>query len=286
MGKVYEAENIHLKRLVAVKVVAGDARSEALQRLEREARIVASIQHPNVCDVHDVGRVPGGSPYVVFERLFGQTLAARAAGGQLPIREVIGIFAQLLSGLHAAHSMNIVHRDLKPENIFLVERAGCDPLVKVMDFGFARDLTITDEVPLTRPGKMCGTMQYMAPEQLRAERADHRSDLFAVGIMLYEALAGRHPFEAASAVELQINILRATPRPLRVRRPMASKELEDLVAWTLSRAPSERPSSALELQRALLSAGRQHSKLSFDDDAPVSVTEPLWAPIRSTPSSA
>jgi serine/threonine protein kinase len=283
MGQVFEAENIQQQRMVAVKVVAEGTRPEALVRLEREAQVVAAIKHPNICDVHDVGRMPNGGPYVVFERLFGETLAARARGRQLPINYAIEIFSQILAGLSAAHAASIVHRDMKPENVFLVDRAGAAPLVKVVDFGFSQDLSMVAARRITRPGRACGTVQYMSPEQLRCERVDHRSDLFGVGIMLYEVLAGRHPFAATSLVDLQVNILRAAPLPLRVQRPAASRELEQVVSWALARSPSERPSSATELNAALHSLGRS-AMVSLGDDEPVSVTEPVWFPPPSSPS--
>jgi eukaryotic-like serine/threonine-protein kinase len=285
MGQVYEAENLRLKRLVAIKVVGSGTRREALERLEREAQLVAAIQHPNICDVHDVGHMPEGGPYVVFERLFGETLAARTRGRrQLPLYAAIDLFSQMLSGLQAAHVASIIHRDLKPENVFLVDRVGCEPLVKLVDFGFARDLT-SAAVRITRPGRSCGTLQYMSPEQLRCESIDHRSDLFAVGIMLYEVLAGRHPFEASSLTELQANILRSAPLPLRVRRPEVPQALEELIGWALARTPAARPSSAIELQRALVASAPQASPASTADDDAVSVTEPVWIPPTASPSA-
>jgi eukaryotic-like serine/threonine-protein kinase len=284
MGQVYEAENLHMRRLVAIKVVASAGGPQAFVRLEREAQHVAAIQHPNICAVLDFGRTPSGGPYVVFERLFGVTLGERMRrAGQLSVRAALDIFSQILSGLHAAHTSRILHRDLKPQNVFLVDRAGCPPLVKLVDFGFAQDLSARGN-RITRPGHLCGTVQYMSPEQLRAEPLDHRSDLFAVGTMLYEALAGRHPFEAQSRVDLQTNILRAAPPPLRSRRPDLSRELEQIIAWALARLPAARPSSALDLQRALQSVVRS-SLPSLGDDEPVSVTEPNWFPPSSSPEA-
>ena len=226
MGQVFEAEDLKLRRMVAIKVVGARAAGpEAMLRLEREAHVIAAVPHPNICAVHDLGRMADGAPYVVFERLFGQTLAARIRGGRrMSLNATIELFAQVLSGLGAAHAKQIIHRDLKPENVFLVDRPGSEPLVKLVDFGFARDLGATD-ARITRPGRLCGTAQYMSPEQLRAEPLNPRSDLFSVGIMMYEVLAGRHPFEATSLVDLQINILRGTFVDLRSRRP-------DVRPWT------------------------------------------------------
>ena len=284
IGRVFEAENLEQRRVVAIKLIGGSAAPETIVRLEREARLVATIKHPNICEVHDVGRMPNGMPFVVFERLFGETLGERTRGVlQLPIRAAVDLFSQLLLGLQAAHEARIIHRDLKPQNVFLANRPDSEPLVKLLDFGFAQDLAATSRI--TRPGNACGTLQYMSPEQLRVEPLDGRSDLFAVGIMLYEALAGRHPFAAPSRIELQINILRADPIPLSTRRSDVPVALEELIARTLSRTPAGRPASALELQRELVSVARSQRLPSLgDEDGPVSLTEPVWlAPTSSHP---
>ena len=285
MGQVYEAENLVLKRVVAIKMVAPGGKPEALLRLEREAQLVAALKHPNICDVYDVGRVADGKPYVVFERLFGETLAAHIKRvGRLSIPSTIDVFSQMLSGLQAAHVARIVHRDLKPQNVFLVDRVGFSPLVKIVDFGFARDLSSVGTDRITKPGNLCGTVQYMSPEQLRNDPIGHQSDLFAVGIMLYEALTGRHPFAATSPVELQMNILRASPVSIRSRRTRVPRELDDLVMGTLSAAPHRRPASALELQAALLSLSAAGSSPELEDEPPSSsVTDPVWLPPSSSP---
>jgi serine/threonine-protein kinase len=286
MGMVFEAEHISLRRLVAVKVVAGASSSDALARLAREARLVAAIHHPNICDVYDVGELPNGGPYLVLERLFGNTLATRMQGVKMRTEAVIDIFVQLLSGLSAAHNHHTLHRDLKPQNIFLVEHVGRAPLVKILDFGLARDLSAPTRDRLTKPGRLCGTVQYMSPEQLRAEPLDTTSDLFAVGVMLYEALTGRHPFAAASRVELQTNILRSNARPLRSHRQDVPRAVEQMVAWAMSSSPRERPSSALELQRGLIAAMPPISMHDIGgEEEPASVTNPVWIPPSSSPAA-
>ena len=289
MGTVFEAENLALKRLVAVKVVTKPDSEEALLRLAREASIVSSIQHPNICDVYDVGVLPSGGPYLVMERLVGSTLDERVRTPRgMSISAILDIFVQVLSGLHAAHVAQILHRDIKPQNVFIVERLGCAPLVKIVDFGLARDLAATSAARrLTKPGRLCGTLQYMSPEQLRGEVLDQRSDLFSVGVLLYETLTGRHPFAAPTSVELQTNILRFDARPLRELRPDVPVALEEMVAWAMRRPSGERPSSAIELQRGLLGAMRQHSIVSPREDEwePASVTNPIWVPPSSSPAA-
>jgi len=192
---------------------------------------------------------------------------------------------QIVAGLHAAHTTQIVHRDLKPENVFLDERSG-DPTVKIVDFGFAEDLSMARANRLTRPGKVCGTPQYMSPEQVRGERLDHRSDLFSVGIMLYEVLTARHPFAASTAIELQTNILREEARPVRRRRPSISPDLENLVAALLSKDPATRPQSAYEVHLHLsrIAAAAAAEVLDADDDAPSSTTS-AWIPVSTSPSA-
>ena len=286
MGMVFEAEHLALRRRVAVKVVSATGTADALARLAREAKLVGAIHHRNICDVYDVGELANGGPYIVLEHLVGDTLASRMQGVKMRTNAVVDIFVQLLSGLAAAHRVHILHRDLKPQNIFLVEHLGCAPLVKVLDFGLARDLSAPPKDRLTKPGRACGTVQYMSPEQLRAKPLDATSDLFAVGVMMYEALTGRHPFAAPSQLELQTNILRNNARPLRLYRPDVPRALEQMIAWAMSPLPGERPASALELQRGLLSAVPQWSlNESVGDEEPASVTNPVYIPPSSSPAA-
>lgn len=290
MGEVFEAENLALRRIVAIKIVTRNAGDQGILRLEREAQIVASIHHPNLCDVHDVGRAPSGGPYLVFERLFGETLArAMQRTKRLGLGLVVDIFSQTLSGLHAAHERQVVHRDLKPQNLFLVERLGCAPLVKVLDFGLAQDLS-PSALRITKPGNLCGTLQYMSPEQLQAQRLDPRSDLFTVGVMMYEALSGRHPFAAPNAITLQTNILEGNPPPLRGLRRDVPQALDAMIMRALSVTREHRPASALEMQHALLSVPLPRAAYpTLTDDAPSSsvssVTKPLWLPTPSSPEA-
>ena len=188
MGEVYRAHDTRLDRDVAVKVlpaaVADDP--EALARFEREAKAIAALSHPNVLSIYDVGRERGVS-YVVTELLDGDTLRVRLEGGALPPRKAIAYATQLVDGLAAAHARGIVHRDLKPENVFITR----DDRVKLLDFGLALVAEVREAGPeaktrldVTRPHTVLGTVGYMSPEQVRGERADARSDLFAFGVVL------------------------------------------------------------------------------------------------------
>jgi serine/threonine protein kinase len=289
MGVVYEAEAIALGKTVAVKVVRPRLSSrETVARLAREAKLAGAVRHPNICEVLDDGVLASGDPYLVLEHLRGQALSAwmrRVA--RPPIRAVVEIFVQVLAGLAAAHEAQIIHRDLKPENIFLVDQAGSPgPAVKLLDFGLARDLGAVPTERITRPGVACGTLQYMAPEQLEGNSSGPSSDLFAVGVMLYEVVCGRHPFAATSEVELQINILRSKARPLSLRRKDCSPQLEAIVAQALAKNPAERQPNARIMQAQLAAVGLPADASSSDlDGAPPSSTMsgPLWVPASSSP---
>jgi serine/threonine-protein kinase len=284
IARVFEAEDLRNQRTVAIKLVSTNVGGETSRlRLEREAGIVARLRHPNICQVYDIGRTANGAPFLVLERLFGETLAERTRGVlQLPIRATLRLFSQLLLGLQAAHDARVIHRDLKPQNIFLTDYGAEEPTIKILDFGLAQDLSAATRI--TRPGSACGTLNYMAPEQLRVEPLDARADLFSVGVMLYEALAGRHPFAASSRAELMANILRGTTAPLRARRPDVPQALADLIAWSLGRTPAERPATAIQLHSELMNLASLPS-LADDNEGPSSVTEPTWlAPTASPPA--
>jgi serine/threonine-protein kinase len=252
MGEVFEARNRLLKRSVAIKSVSR-ATPEAHSRLRREAQVIAAIQHPNICDVYDVGTLPSGSPYLVLEFLLGETLQTLLERKRrLAPDMVIEFFAQILSALECAHSKDILHRDLKPANVFLVERLGLPPLVKILDFGLAKDMSGQTD-GMTRPGRRCGTLAYMSPEQTLARPLDRRSDIFSVGIMMFEALAGTHPFMGTNVLDIGLRIVQQPCPDLAELRPRISRGLADIVQKALEKDPDERFQSALDMQRALAS---------------------------------
>jgi serine/threonine-protein kinase len=269
MGEVFEAYDLLLNRAVAIKIVAG-GNPDAAERLRREAQVIASFQHPNICDVYDVGVMPNGSPYLVLERLTGETLhTSLRRQGRLPIAKTVELFTQMLSGAQHAHASGIVHRDLKPANVFLVERLGLLPLVKLVDFGLAKDLSGKAR-NLTRPGKTCGTPHYMSPEQLCARPVDARSDLFSIGIMLFECLMNRHPFAADTIVEITMKIAyEESPELPRLRRKVVP-ELAAIVERSLHKDPARRFQSAVEFQTALAGV-----ELPEDDDETLSDSQSL-----------
>ncbi len=252
-AEVFEAENTVLRRPVALKVLRHAGSANAALRLQREALLVASIQHPNICDVYDAGTLPGGAPFVVLERLSGETFASHLKRARrLRPEAVVDVFMQILSGLQRAHGANIIHRDLKPHNVFLVDRLGLAPLVKILDFGLAKDVSERGSAALTVPPRaVVGTPEYMAPEQLRGATISTASDLFAVGVMMYQALTGTHPFAGSTRDDVVDNVLRCEPRPPRELRPELPPAVDDLLIRALARSPAARWPTALDLQQAL-----------------------------------
>jgi serine/threonine protein kinase len=254
MGEVFRARDTKLDREVALKVlpaaVAGDV--GALARFEREAKAVAALSHPNILAIFDFGTADGVA-FAVTELLDGETLRARLATGALPVRKAAEIGAQIARGLAAAHAKGIIHRDLKPENVFVCR----DGRVKILDFGLARvgpvvtggdgkTLTTPPEL-VTGPGVVLGTVGYMSPEQVRGEPADHRSDIFALGCVLYEMVSGARPFHRDTPPETMAAILREDPPDLPVTSRQIPPALGRVVRRCLEKVPEERFQSARDL---------------------------------------
>ncbi len=255
MGAVYEAEHLSIGRVVAVKVLHPKhaQQAEAVARLRNEARIAGNIGHPNICETYDLGRLDDGSPYLVMERLIGETLDQRIKReSALPERDIIEVMLQVLSALGAAHDKGIIHRDLKPENVFLMRRPGSPPVAKLLDFGISKAIHENRDADLTMPGIVMGTPYYMAPEQARGDRGlDHRVDIWAAGVILYEALSGRRPFVARNYNALLVQILTSKHRPLAEVRPGVNRTLERIVDKALSKMREDRFQTALEFQNTL-----------------------------------
>ncbi|MGH7970403.1 MAG: serine/threonine-protein kinase, partial [Limisphaerales bacterium] len=234
MGVVYEARQLSLNRKVAVKVLptgfAGDA--DRLRRFEQEAKTLAALNHPNILTVFDAG-LHEGAPYLVSELLEGKTLRESMDGSALPLRKGIDYALQIAQGLAAAHGKGVIHRDLKPENIFVTK----DSRVKILDFGLAKlqenFKSIDGESPTladsTQPGLLLGTPAYMSPEQVRGEPADHRSDIFAFGCVLYEMLSGARAFRRYTPIESMNAVLKEEPPDLNLNYPQAPVALERIL---------------------------------------------------------
>ena len=252
MGEVYRARDARLNRDVAIKVLpAGFARDpERLRRFQQEAQAAAALNHPNILAVHDFGQHEG-SPYMVTEFLDGETLRERVRLGALPVRKATEYAEQVARGLAAAHEKGIVHRDLKPENIFVTR----DGRVKILDFGLAKltrpeGTVLSDTATLasqTEPGMVMGTVGYMSPEQVKGQNADHRSDLFSFGAILYEMLSGKRAFYGDTSVETMSAILKQDPQELTETNRTVPPALERIVRHCLEKNPEERFQSARDV---------------------------------------
>jgi len=253
MGEVYRAQDPRLGREVAIKVLPADlaADSQALRRMEQEARTVAALNHPNLVSIYDLGTTPAGAPYAVMELLEGETLRQRLAAGKLDPRRAIEYAVQIARGLAAAHEKGIVHRDLKPDNLFLCG----DGRVKILDFGLAKlnaavsaeAVTLVDAAPATAPGVVLGTFGYMAPEQVRGQACDARSDIFSFGCVLYAMLAGRRAFAGGSAADIMSAILREEPPEPEAAPAAGTGAAMAVVRHCLEKEPRQRYQSASDI---------------------------------------
>ena len=249
MGEVYRAVDTRLKRTVALKVLAPrySTDSDRLARFAQEARTTALVNHPNIVAVYDVGS-HHGVPFVVSELLDGQTLRDRLRDGALPVTTAIGYGLEITRGLVAAHDLGIVHRDLKPENIFITK----DDRVKILDFGLAKSreprASGSDDSPsTTRRNAVVGTLGYTSPEQVRGTSVDHRSDIFSLGIVLYEMAAGVSPFRRDSDVEMLHAILKEEPLSLRKRDARIPVLFDQIARHCLEKNRDARFQSARDL---------------------------------------
>lgn len=255
MGAVYEGLNTRIRRRVAIKILHGSVASnqEAVQRFEREAQAAGRIGSKHIVEVIDLGDLPGGDRYMVMEYLDGTDLTGRIrALGKMSPKELYPIAVQILEGLIAAHEAGIIHRDLKPDNIFLVPEGDYADFVKLLDFGISKFSATGGELSMTQTGMVMGTPYYMSPEQAKGSRElDQRTDLYSVGVILYEALAGRVPYHAETFNELIIKIVLEEPRPLDPPRSEMEALFHGIVTKAMARDPKARFQSAAELQGEL-----------------------------------
>ena len=270
MGAVYVAEHLLIGRTVAIKrlhpELAADAK--AVARFQREARAAASTGHENIVDILDMGFGEDGAPFLVMEFLKGHSLAATLRrDGNLPPARACFIVGQVLAGLSAVHGREIVHRDLKPDNVFLVKRAGRVDHVKVLDFGISKMHRETEALALTRTGVTLGTPFYMSPEHARGVKGlDHRVDLYATGVILYECLSGRVPYLDANYHALLQAILRGEPPQIATLVPELDPALAAIVHRAIARDPRDRFATAREMLLALVPFGAVDP--GQDDDEP------------------
>jgi serine/threonine protein kinase len=258
MGEVYRAHDERLEREVAIKVLPEELASDAdrLQRFEREAKALAALNHPNIATVHgfesfEIGETDEGAGVepvsartvhlLVMELLEGESLRELISKGNITTGKAVEYARSIADGLAAAHDKGIAHRDLKPENVFLTK----DGRIKILDFGLAKlrlpEAELTTESPTefldTAPGHLLGTLPYMAPEQVQGQPADHRSDIFALGIVLYEMLTGRRPFGGTTSIETAAAILKEDPEAMTSAAPGVPATLAGVVSKCLEKRP-------------------------------------------------
>src|SRR5262245_4038734 len=252
MGRVYLAFDPRLDRVVALKILPPDLIGDVdrLQRFTREAKAASALNHPNVATIHDIGE-SAGVRFIVMEYVEGHTLAEKIVGGSLAVAEILDIAVQVADALDAAHAKGITHRDIKPANLMLTPRRQ----VKVLDFGIAKTVRgegapVTEEMATnaqTAVGFVIGSVPYMSPEQVSGHEVDHRSDLFSLGVTLYELTTRRHPFAGATATKTRDRILHAHPEPIAVLNDAIPSELERITLKCLEKDLERRYQSAREL---------------------------------------
>ena len=286
MGEVYRAIDKRLDRTVAIKVLPSEfsANAHLKLRFEREARAISQLSHPNICTLHDIGN-SDGVDYLVMEHIDGEVLADRIARGPLPLDDVLRYSTQIADALEKAHRSGIVHRDLKPGNVMLT-RSGA----KLLDFGLAKAFDpgtpsgvtagvthlLTEQKPLTDQGTLIGTVQYMSPEQLEGRDADARSDIFALGLVMYEMLTGRRAFVGKSKASLIAAILATEPPAINAVQPLTPPAMERIINICLEKDPDDRWQSAHDLKLELQGIAEGVSGVIPQSAAPSQARKTLW----------
>ncbi|MBZ5600036.1 MAG: protein kinase [Acidobacteriia bacterium] len=242
MGVVYKAEDIRLKRTVALKFITSPSAMswEARERFLHEAQAVSELDHPNICTVHEFDQTEAGQMYIVMAFYGGQSLKNKIKRGPLAVEEAVETTLQVARGLEKAHHRGVIHRDIKPANILITE----DGIVKIVDFGLAK---LAGATHVTRTGSTMGTVAYMSPEQARGDRVDHRTDLWSLGVVLYEMLTGKLPFKGEHDAALLYSVIHDRPHRLKTVKPDVPPELERIVYRALEKKPESRYSSAEEM---------------------------------------
>src|SRR6266478_3523888 len=258
MGEVFRARDTRLDRTVAIKILPPQLSNDSVrkQRFEREAKAISSLNHPHICVLYDVGH-QDGTDYLVMECVEGDTLAKRLEKGPLALDQVLKFGAQIADGLDKAHRSGVVHRDLKPGNIMLTPTCA-----KLLDFGLAKPAAplastitltaaVTQSTPMTEQGAIVGTFQYMSPEQIEGKELDGRSDIFSLGAVLYEMLAGQRAFLGKSQLSVASAILEKEPAPISTIKPPTPPALDHAIRRCLAKDPEDRWQTARDLELEL-----------------------------------
>jgi serine/threonine-protein kinase len=268
MGYVISARHTELGELVALKFLRPEAlpHAELVERFAREARAAAKIRSEHIANVFDVGTQPDGTPFIVMEYLAGKDLADHLhQEGPLPIDVAVEYIMQACEALAAAHAHGIVHRDIKPENLFLTQQAQGMQMIKVLDFGISKVALPRGKRDLVRTQMALGSPVYMSPEQIRrSDQVDARSDIWAIGCVLFELLTGVTAFDEPSLLELSAAILERDPVPLQALRPDASEELETVILRCLNKNPDDRYQNVAELASALYPFAPRRARISVE----------------------
>jgi len=284
MGEVYEAQHSVIGRRFAIKFLHPHlaANSEVVARFQREAQAAGSLENENIAAVVDAGTADDGAPFLVMEYLDGEDLAhLLVRGGPLPVPRAAYIIIQACRGLAAAHGRGIVHRDLKPENLFICKRNDASDLIKVLDFGIAKLHAGSAGTGLTQTGTTMGTPYYMSLEQARgAKEVDQRTDIYALGVILYEILSGAKPHPGESYNEILYHVLTQEPAPLDSIRPELPAGLSAIVQKAMAREAGDRYASAADLTAALIPyAGRAVTPLRSQVGMAVAIGETMNSPV-------
>jgi serine/threonine protein kinase len=287
MGEVYRAQNTLIGRSVAIKVLRREhaENKEVVARFLREARAANIVRHPNVVDVLDIGQDATGTPFIVQELLEGEDLSeyVEAAGGRLPIDDVIRLLTPVVEAVALGHAKGVIHRDLKPDNVFLARQGG-KVVPKLLDFGISQIALAAGELRLTAATFSMGTPAYMSPEHIRGTHLDAGTDVWAIGIMLHELVAGRLPFRGETQASLFVLVCTEDPIPLREAAPHAPAAFARIVARCLRRERAERYANAGELANDLLMMGDPHAGMRIPSIVPLRPGLGARSPLGTAPT--
>ena len=242
MGVVYKAEDTRLKRTVALKFLPPDLTrdDDARKRFTREAQAASALDHAHICTIYEIGETEDGQLFIVMGYYAGETIKKKLARGSLPVEEAVSIAVQIAQGLARAHERGIVHRDIKPANVMVTDQGE----VKILDFGLAK---LVGAVDLTKVGSTVGTAAYMSPEQAQGGEVDHRTDIWSLGVVLYEMLTAQRPFRGDYEAAIAYSILNEDPEQISVLRADVSEALQQVVFKMLRKDPTERYANVDEI---------------------------------------